>query len=266
MYDFHLHSEYSIDSKSSMEDMVLSAIEKNLTSICFTDHVDFECSTEKIDIAFSTVDYFNEIKRIKHKYTKDIEILAGVEIGVQPHLFRRYNEFIDCNNFDFVLMSIHSVEKMDISFDNYTKGKIPIDAMEKYYKEMYQCVKEFDNFDTLGHIDYIDRYFEDYTNLPKYEEYQHLIVDVLKLIISKGKGIEINTAGIRYGLNYYHPKMQILKLYKELGGEIITIGSDAHTTDCIGYDYRNVARMLRDLGFNHIHIFKGRTKVPIKII
>lgn len=265
MYDFHLHSEYSIDSKTSMEDMVVSAIEKNLKAICFTDHVDFDCSSKGLDFVFRPSDYFRNIKQVKYKYMRDIEILAGVEIGIQPHLIHRYNKFIEDNDFDFILLAIHSLGRKDIHFDNIAADLAPLKALELYYKEMYECIHDFSNFDVLAHIDYMDRYFKDYSALPKFDEYSHLVEDILKLLISKGKGIEINTAGIRYGLSYSHPKIQILRLYKELGGEIITIGSDAHSKDDVGYGYRNAEKLLRDLGFKYIHIFKDRKKFPINI-
>lgn len=266
MYDYHLHSEYSIDSKISMEAMVLAAIDKNMKSICFTDHVDFDSTSQKIDFVFRTSDYFRNIRQVKYKYMKEIEILAGVEIGIQPHLFDKYNKFIEENDFDFVLMSVHSVNKLDIHADNYIKGIEPLDALEGYYKDMYHCVKYFNNFDVLGHLDYIDRYFDDYSVIPKYDDYYYLVECILKLIIENGKGIEVNTAGVRYGLGYFHPKIQILKLYKDLGGEIITIGSDSHTPENIGYEYKTVEKMLKELGFKFIHIFKERKKYPINII
>ncbi|MBU5426387.1 histidinol-phosphatase HisJ family protein [Tissierella pigra] len=266
MYDFHLHSEYSIDSKASMESMVLAAIDNNLKSICFTDHVDLDSTVERIDFVFRTSDYFKNIRQVKYKYMKDIEILAGVEIGIQPHLFERYNEFIDDNNFDFVLMSVHSVNKLDIHADGFTKEIEPLKALEAYYNDMYTCVKGFNNFDILGHLDYIDRYFDDYSTIPKYDEYHYMIESILKILIENGKGIEINTAGMRYGLGYFHPKIQILKLYRELGGEIITIGSDSHKPDTIGYGYRSAEKMLKELGFKYVHIFKERKKFPINIV
>ena len=266
MYDFHLHSEYSIDSKTSMENMVLSAINKNFKSICFTDHIDFEANSLGIDFVFRTPDYLKNIKQVKYKYKNQLEILAGVEIGMQPHLANRYNSFIEEGVFDFVIMSVHTLDGLDISSDNYTKGKSPLEAIERYYNEMYLSISNFDNFDVLGHIDYIDRYFEDYSLIPKFDEYAHQVEEILKLLIQKGKGIEINTGGMRYGLSYYHPKLPILKMYKELGGEIITIGSDAHKPEDIGHDYKIVERMLKDLGFKYIHIFKERKKFPINIL
>lgn len=266
MYDFHLHSEYSMDSKSSMEDVVLSAINNNLKAICFTDHVDFDSTSKVIDFVFRTSDYFRNINQVKYKYMNEIEILAGVEIGIQPHLTKRYNEFINENNFDFVIMSLHEVNGLDIHSDEFVKKNRPLEALEKYYKEMLECLKSYSNFDVVGHLDYIDRYFDDRSEIPRFEEYRDLVIEVLKLIIEKEKGLEINTASIKYGLEYYHPKIQILRLYKELGGEILTIGSDSHIAETVGYEYKAVEKMLKELGFKYVHIFKDRKKFPIHIV
>lgn len=265
MYDFHIHSDFSMDCKYLMEEMVISAIDKNMRSICFTDHIDYEVSKNKIDIDFRTEDYFRKVKKVKYKHMKDIEILAGVEIGMQPHLADRYNELIDNNPFDFVLMSIHSIEGMDIHYDKFTQNKKPIDAINKYYEYMYQCILSYDNYDVLGHIDYIDRYFEGLLVIPEFKEYSSIVEDLLKLIIEKGKGIEINTGGIKYGLDYFHPKIEILELYRDLGGEIITIGSDAHSPEYIGYEYKKAEKILKEMGFKYIYLFKERKKYPIHI-
>lgn len=266
MYDSHIHSEYSMDSTSSMESMVRSAIDKNFKSICFTDHVDFESSLQKIDFVFRPQDYFRNINKVKYKYKKYIEILAGVEIGIQSHLFQRYGDFLENIPFDFVIMSIHGVGGKDLHLDDFTQGMDPIDGLRQYYNESLACVKGFDNFDVLGHIDCIDRYFEDYSLIPKFQDYEFLVEEILSVLIEKGKGIEINTSGLRYGLDYFHPKIEILKLYKKLGGEIITFGSDAHSPPHIGYEYRTGERLLKELGFKYIHIFKDRKKFPINIL
>ncbi|MCF6459803.1 histidinol-phosphatase HisJ family protein [Clostridium sp. Cult3] len=265
MYDFHVHSDFSMDCKYLMEEMVVEAINKNMKSICFTDHVDYDITENRIDMDFRTSDYFRKVKQVKYKYKKDIEILAGVEIGMQPHLNKRYNELIENNPFDFVLMSIHSIEGKDIHLDNFTYNKKPIDALVEYYEYLYRCIEVFDNFDVIGHIDYIDRYFEDYSTLPDFDKYKSIVKKILKLIIEMGKGIEINTGGIKYGLDYYHPKVDILELYRSLGGEILTIGSDAHNPEFIGYDYKEVEKLLKELGFKYIYIYKERKKYPIHI-
>ena len=265
MYDFHVHSDYSMDCKYLMEEMVLEAINNNMKSICFTDHIDYDVTENRIDIAFRASDYFKKAKQVKYKYMKKIEVLTGVEIGMQPHLAKKYDEIINNNPFDFVIMSLHSIDGKDIHLDKFTHNKKPIDALIEYYQYLYRCIQSFDNFDILGHIDYIDRYFEDFSSLPPFQEYSIYVENILKLIIEKGKGIEINTAGIRYGLGHYHPKTSILNLYKDLGGEIITIGSDAHSPEFIGYEYKEVEKLLRELGFKYIYLYKERKKFPIHI-
>lgn len=266
MYDFHLHSEYSMDSSSSMEDMVISAIKKNLKAICFTDHVDFDSTLQKIDFVFRTQDYFKNISKVKYKYKQDIEILSGVEIGMQAHLFKRYEHLLKDKPFDFVIMSIHAVNGKDIHSDNFTQEKRPLDALIEYYNTMQACVEGFNDFDVLGHIDYIDRYFDDYSLIPSFKDYGYIVEDILKVLIEKGKGIEINTGATRYGLDYSHPKIDILKLYKKLGGQIITFGSDSHSPSNVGHEYRTSEKLLKELGFKYIYIFKDRKKFPIDIL
>lgn len=265
MYDFHLHSDFSMDCKHLMEEMVLSAISKNIKSICFTDHIDFDLTEDRIDIDFRPKDYFKKIKQVKYKYMKKIEILAGIEIGMQPHLGDRYDDLISNNPFDFVIMSIHAIDGKDIYLDNFTHGKKPIEVLNIYYEYLYECIKNYDNYDVVGHIDYIDRYFEDFSTIPDFKEYSFYIEKILKAIIKQGKGIEINTAGMRYKLGYYNPKIEILKLYKDLGGEIITIGSDAHKPEDVGYHYRQAEKLLGKLGFKYLYIYKDRKKFPIHI-
>lgn len=265
MYDFHIHSDYSMDSKYLIEEMVLAAIDKNMKSICFTDHIEFDVTSNNIDIVFRTNDYFKKVRQAKYRYIQEIEILAGVEIGMQPHLASRYENFLKDNPFDFIIMSVHTINGKDINADKYTHNKKPIDALIGYYNYLYECIKSFNNYDIVGHIDYIDRYFDDFSVIPNFEEYKPYVEQILKWIIQNGKGIEINTGGIKHGLDYYHPKVEILKLYKDLGGEIITFGSDSHNPETIGYGYRKAEKLLCSLGYKYIYIYKDRKKYPIHI-
>ena len=171
MYDFHIHSDFSIDSKAPMESIVKSAIDKNLRTICFTDHVDFEATKEKLDLMFRPLDYFRDINRVKYKYKEQIEILSGVEIGMQPHLSNRYYDFINAYGFDFVIMSIHSIEGMDIFYDFASSELGPEDTLNLYYDEILKNLSVFDEFDVLGHIDFIDRYINDFDVNTKYNQF-----------------------------------------------------------------------------------------------
>lgn len=265
MYDFHIHSEHSMDSSLAMKDIAEEAISKNLKSICFTDHIDLESTKNKIDLSFRFSDYFRNLKQVKYRFAKDIEILAGVEIGIKEGTYCRYDEIILNNPFDFVIISIHEIFGINISSKDLYENYSPREIVFEYYSVLLDAVKGFDNFDVLGHIDFIDRYFENRFDIPRFEEYVDIIDEIFKLTIEKGKGIELNTSGKRMGLSYFHPKVPILRRYLDLGGEIITIGSDTHTKGSVADNFRQAEKLLKDLGFKYFHIFKERKKFPINI-
>ncbi|MFA5524097.1 MAG: histidinol-phosphatase HisJ family protein, partial [Tissierellales bacterium] len=221
MYDYHVHSSFSGDCKYSMEEMVEGALEKNIKTLCFTDHNDYDYGNEEMDFVFSVNDYFEELERIKCNYKGRIEILSGIELGMQPHLVNNIHEKVHLEDFDFIIMSIHTVMGKEMHEGQLFQDRDLLDVYYLYYKEMYEVIDIFNNFDVVGHINLIDRYVK-YMNdkTVKLEEYKELIEKVLKKIIDKDKGIEINTSGIRYGIGSFLPTVEILGLYKKLGGEI----------------------------------------------
>lgn len=265
MLDFHIHSDFSVDSKESLDNIAKKAIERNLKYICITDHVDFESSIDGADIMFRPDDYFRDLKKFKHKYKNDLEILIGVEIGMQPNLYRRYDEFINNYPFDFVIMSIHSIDGKDIFNNSNSKYVDSSLLIEKYYDQMLECVTNFNNYDTLGHIDFIDRYFNTQYVYDNSNIINDKISKILNLLIQNNKGLEINSASLRYNLDFIHPKPSILNLYKKYGGEIVTFGSDSHICEYIGYEYKTAEKLLKNLGFKHIYFYKQRKKYPINI-
>lgn len=265
MLDFHIHSDFSVDSKENLDNIAKKAIERNLKYICITDHVDFESSIDGADIMFRPEDYFRDLKKFKHKYKNDLEILVGVEIGMQPNLYNRYDEFINNYPFDFVIMSIHSINGKDI-FNSFESPNLdPSKTLEIYYSEILECVSNFNNYDTLGHIDFIDRYLNTQYLYGEKNKISIIIEQILESLIKNNKGLEINTAALRYNLGFIHPKLSILQLYKNLGGEILTFGSDSHVCDHIGYEFKSAERILREFGFRHLYYFKQRKKYPIDI-
>lgn len=266
MYDYHVHSSFSGDCRYSMEDMVKGALQKNIKTLCFTDHIDYDYGNDEIDFVFDKDDYFKELKRMKSNYWGQIEVLSGIELGMQPHLVDNIQKKISLDNFDFIIMSIHTVMGKEMHEGELFANRNLLDAYFLYYNELYEVLDKFNDFDIVGHINLIDRYVKHMNNKTiKLEEYKDYIEKVLRKIIDKNKGIEINTSGIRYGINSYLPSVEILKLYKELGGEIITIGSDSHTPEHIGFDYHEAVELLRELNFKYLTIFKNRKKQFIRI-
>lgn len=121
------------------------------------------------------------------------------------------------------------------------------------------------DFDVLGHMDYVVRYGKEKEKSYFLQDYAEITDEILRSLIMQGKGIELNTAGFKYGLGFAHPHISILKRYKELGGEVITVGSDAHQPENIAYDFDRAKEVLKDSGFKYYTEFKGRKPIFIQV-
>lgn len=261
--DYHVHSSFSSDGKATMEQMIEEAIKLGLRQLCFTDHMDYDYpkQSEGYSFQFNVDDYTKKLEELKLAYGSRIEILTGIELGLQPHLKDRLAKLVESYPFDFFIGSSHVVDGFDPYFPEFWVGKNADQGIRAYFQSIVDNCKSFTGFCVYGHIDYIIRYIPGQSGLATkqtydYRDYQDLLEDVLKILIYHGKGIEINTAGLKYGLEHPHPKLEVLKRYKELGGEIITIGSDAHEPRHLAYSFDKVPKLLSDAGFHYYTIFK----------
>ena len=143
-------------------------------------------------------------------------------------------------------------------FNKYFGNKSEKQAYREYFESILENVNVFDNYDVYGHLDYVVRYSPYESRHFDLKDYEDVIYEIMKSIIENGKGIEINTAGIRKNLGYSHPHKDILKMYKNLGGEIITIGSDAHACQHLGYKFEDVPELLKSTGFKYYTVFENR--------
>lgn len=269
--DSHVHSEFSSDSQAPMEQMIDRAIELGLKKLYFTDHMDYDYPPiSDLDFLFNEKDYFDKIKGLKEKYANQIKLFVGIELGLQPHLSDRLTSLVNSNSFDFVIGSTHVVNHEDPYFPQYWERKSKQEGIRSYFETIIENCKSFQGFHIYGHIDYIIRYVpgqskalvkEDY----RYSDYSDVLDEALKTIISFGKGIEINTAGLKYGLGYPHPKLEIIKRYKDLGGELITIGSDAHRPEHLCYDFHLIPDFLKSAGFRYYATFEGGKAIYEKL-
>lgn len=263
--DYHLHSHFSNDSSYPMEDVILDAIAMGLDEICFTDHVDYGVKfdvtpeTEKdIPRSVRNVDYahyFPEIARLKEKYKDQITIKAGLEFGVQTHTMQIYHDLKEKWPLDFTLLSIHEINDQEFFLYHYQEGKTQQEYNEGYYREMLKLVQNFQDYCVLAHMDLIVRY--DPEGVYPFEKVKPLITEILKTVITHGKGIEINTSSTRYGLNDTTPSRDILKLYHDLGGTIITIGSDSHRRGDLGYGIDEAKQILKEIGFTQFCTYEN---------
>lgn len=253
--DYHLHTYFSADSQANPEQHILKAIEQQLEEICFTDHNDFIDGWRLQDID----SYLKELFALKEKYKDQIKVKVGIEIGIDMLAQEQSNNYAKQYPFDFVIGSIHTIDLQDITQPSYFENMTKDEAHARYFQAMKDCVTCIDNFDVLGHLDYARRYgpYEDKTI--NYEMHQPIIDEIFKSLISKGKGIEVNLSGIRqFGQSL--PGYNQLKRYYDLGGRIITIGTDSHDSQYVGMHVDKAIEMLTEIGFEDITTFTQRQK------
>ena len=277
--DSHVHTAFSTDSSTPMEEMLKAAIENGYSSICFTDHMDYNFPLidggggmfpgEKPPFLLDVDAYYSEIQRLMPLYPQ-IKIRTGIELGLKEDAKDKCMELLNLYKFDFVIGSTHLVNNTDPYYDSYWLLADEKTAIQMFYEATLENVKSGVDFDVYGHIDYITRYtpymkklrssnsFDEDYYLSITNHFLDIIEVILKELINSGKGIELNTSGLKYGLHHPHPHEKILKLYKELGGEIITIGSDAHEASHLGFGFENVSKILKTCGFKYYTEFTNR--------
>lgn len=259
--DFHLHSNHSGDSDAPMEAMIQSAISKGLTHMCFTEHMDLNFPvTEETPAGIfevNTDSYLYDLLKYKEKYASQISISFGIELGLQASIAREIAIYSKSYDFDFIIGSSHIVNGKDPYYAPYYEGRSEEDAYREYFQSIIDNIKKISNYDVYGHLDYVVRYGPNRDKYYSYEKYKDLFDQILTLLLEKEKGIEINTSSIKKGMNP-NPCMEVIKRYKELGGEIITVGSDAHTPEHVASDFNRAAELLTACGFKYYTIFQNR--------
>lgn len=268
LYDFHLHSSFSTDSDAPLQEMIEEAQRQELSGVCVTEHLDRDFVPEPGLFEADPGKVLQEIHRLQRLYGERIEILFGMELGLQEHLGPYYENLAAAYPFDFLIASQHLVEGKDPYEKNAWTGRTVSSLLLSYYEEMYENLKKMTAWDTLAHLDYIIRYVPEGTPEGEKEEWDkinELLPEILRLLIMQGKCLEINTAGLRTSIKRTNPSRELISLYRDLGGRKLTIGSDAHDPAWVGYGFEKARKMLKELGFSAYSIFRGRkeTELPL---
>ncbi len=258
--DYHFHTNFSGDSDTPVCAQIEQAIRLGMDSICVTDHHDYDVDST-IDFTLDTKRYMEAMSALKEEYKSQIRLCIGIELGLQTHLKEYFTKLLANHPFDFVIGSTHFINRKDVSHPEFFEGREEQEAYLEYFQATLDNVKNIDTYDVAGHLDYIVRYGPEKDAFYSYEAYRDIFDDILRTIIQHGKGIECNTAGLRKGLSQTNPGARILKRYLELGGEIITIGSDAHVPEDLGADFQTARKLLLDCGFSYYTEFQGRRPV-----
>ncbi|MDO4796481.1 MAG: histidinol-phosphatase HisJ family protein [Coriobacteriales bacterium] len=259
--DYHVHCMFSDDSWYIPEKVVEDAWKNNLEEICFTDHVDYgvkpdweEALSAKVMEGQRVVNvdyaaYFPCIADLRERWADRIRVKAGLEFGVQTHTVGQFSALWErwANELDFVLLSIHQVGDLEFWTGEFQQGRSQEIYNRAYYQELYDVATSFAHWSVLAHVDLIKRY--DPAGILDFPANRDLVAATLEHTIAQGKGIELNTSSVRYGLTDSQPAREILELYRDLGGTIITLGSDSHAPEHLGAYIRHFQHYLASLGF-----------------
>lgn len=280
LIDCHTHTHFSPDSDEAPEKMIEKAISLELSAYAVTDHC--ECnrwySIEHYGAVENGYDTYNfdkdyersvsYITKMKEKYDGRINLICGVELGQATHDYEVADTVAKDNRLDFIIGSMHQLKNNDdfafIKYENYTYEGIML-LVEEYYEELYKLCC-WGKFDILGHITYTLRYIEGNAGIKvDMSRYEEIIRECFKKLINNGTGIEINTSGLRQRYGRPFPDKELLSVYKELGGEILSLGSDAHKAEDLGKGISQCAEMAREAGFKYLTYYKNRKAQFIKI-
>ena len=261
--DLHTHSNVSLDSSTSMEEMAIAAIKKGIDILCFTDHCDPIYGDEPgVKRASGFEEWavgYDKIAAVREKYGDKIEILHGMELAEIPQDPIRAREWSKAPGLDFVLGSIHAVPQMqDFYYLKFGDEAACRKLSSMYLDENIRLARE-NIADAIGHIGYTNRYMVRHGAYIDLMDFRDKLEMLFKLLVENGRGIEINCSGLRQkGLDEPFPNLSILKFYKECGGEIITIGSDAHSAHHVGEGFHQAIEIAKEAGFGYITVFRQR--------
>lgn len=261
MFDYHMHSTISGDGKSTASEMVQAARAAGLKEICFTDHMDYILNPEKVAMSIDIDAYGRAYDNLE---APGLLIRRGVEFGLTSWNQKEVAEFLKLRHFDFVLGSLHYIEDVDPYEACYWEGRSVKEGYRVYLEELLECVKVHDDYDVLGHLTYACKSPHNPTHEPLlFEDFHEITDEIMKIVISKGKGMEVNTSGVD-AAGVFLPSADYLRRFKELGGEIVTIGSDAHNTVRVGQYADQALEMLRDI-FGYVCTFADRKPIFHKL-
>ncbi|MCI7768069.1 MAG: histidinol-phosphatase HisJ family protein [Oscillospiraceae bacterium] len=261
--DCHLHTRFSGDSDTPPTEQIEKAISLGMKRICITDHDDHDVVSD-IDFNLDFPVYFKELSELREKYKDRIEISIGVEMGLQSHISGYLEELSEKYPFDYIIGSVHFVDGLDPYYDEYFDTHRD-NAYERFFEVTHNRIKKISCFDSLGHLDYIVRYGQKHGLSYSYGEFADYIDPILKVLIEKGKALECNTGALARGMTEPNPCREIFRRYKELGGELITLGSDAHSPESVGIAFASAGEMLLDCGFKYYAVYRERKAELLKL-
>lgn len=262
MYDYHTHSSVSFDSNASALKMAQKAKEIGLKEICFTDHYDYLFNPNDNHYLFTKEEYSSAYDNL---FVDGIKIKKGVEFGLTPWDAPNLEELINNFDFDFIIGSVHYLESGDpYTEEKFWNARSTKESFRDYLEGVYNCVKVHNNFSVLGHLTYVSKCKLNPTKEPVlYKDFTDISDEIMKELAFKGIGLEVNTSGVD-AVGKFLPDRDFLIRFKELGGEIITVGTDSHDENRIGQYVPQALEMIKDV-FGYVCTFEKRKPIFNKL-
>lgn len=266
LFDSHVHSDNSHDGHHTVTYLCEQAIENHMMGFAITDHI--ECDSPKVDEMFQSIrQSCFAVEYARDCFGSDIILSKGVELGQPHHNAPLSQQLIAAGNFDFLLGSCHNLaDGTDFYYANYSDPDIVVtDMLNAYYDDLL-ALAVWNGFDAMAHIRYPERYIWGDHRIPvDITPHMERIAEILRTLIANGKALEINTSAMRKGMPG-DPGREILTLYKDLGGELITLGSDAHFAGHMAFGFDDMMDLMLDLGFQYFTFYNHREPKMLKLI
>ena len=254
MFDFHMHSRVSFDGRDTAVNMAKAALAAGLKEICFTDHMDYDPLHPEYPYAFQIDPYNKEYDGLR---IPGLKIRYGFEFGMLPDNQEQFRKDLSRREWDFVLGSAHFAQGQDVFLSPFWENKSFCQGVMDNLEETLICVKNHDAFDVLAHLTFVSKAKGNPFKQPAfYNDYRDVVDEIFKILIEKGKGLEINTSGMD-ACGDYLPGLEYLRRFRELGGEIVTVGSDAHHGNRVGQYCHEACKAVQDI-FGYVCTFESR--------
>lgn len=277
--DLHTHCFYSPDTNEPLDAMLERAMSLGLDAYAITDHCEADRYFSRehyhrppTGYEFDIYDYRDSLERslaavtaAKDRLSGKLNLLCGVELGQSIYDLEASEQILSDSRLDYVIASLHELENnADFAFLDYREVDVP-SLLHAYFSDIVRICR-WGKFDILGHLTYTLRYIEGKQGIPvDLKPYGELIREAFRLLIAQGKGIEINTSGLRQSYGKTFPTFEYVKLFREMGGEVVSVGSDAHYAKDLACGIREGLTLAKDAGFSYITYFKNRKPHFLKI-
>lgn len=256
MIDYHIHTNISPDCKVPMKLMAQAAREAGIKEVGFAQHIDLDLPGEP---DFSKIDfdaYTAQFEETQREFP-GLVLRRGIEAGLDPRTKEKMAAILDGYPCDFVIGSQHVVFGLDPYYQSVWEGRTQRELFDEYMRVSMETAESCEFYDVLGHLGYISKFCPHEDRLLRYSDYPDAVDEILKTLIRKGKALEVNTNGL-YMTPSTMPETPILKRYHELGGEMLTIGSDAHFESVVGHAVSETLETLKSIGFRYVCAFDNR--------